>query len=294
MRKISFIFLLLSFYTCSEGDIISFSLDFNDEFSLCGETDLILYKTIENPSQSLSVLIGNLTLDELLEVDDTTNTLELEESGTLNYRSYSNDTPLTNLFCNDVSPSDVVITNDEESDVTVVINTTLTDDEDDGDGISSEIEGLTNDTDEDGIVDYLDEDDDGDNVLTKDENPDPNGDGDLSDAQDTDADGIPDYLDTDDDGDGVNTIDEENDTQNQNPTDDITGTSDVADYLNPEVSSTNTATAYREHTIYYLYEITATLNNVSLNSIYYETLVFGYLTDVSLLSISRTETPDFD
>ena len=45
-------------------------------------------------------------------------------------------------------------------------------------------------------LDYKDSDDDGDNVPTLNEKPDPNDDGDLSDAQDTDGDGIPDYLDT--------------------------------------------------------------------------------------------------
>ena len=55
------------------------------------------------------------------------------------------------------------------------------------------------------------------NILTKNENPDPNGDNDLSDAQDTDGDGTPDYLDADDDGDGVLTRDEESILQNQNP-----------------------------------------------------------------------------
>jgi hypothetical protein len=71
----------------------------------------------------------------------------------------------------------------------------------DNDGILSSLEnydGDTNvkndDTDEDGIPDYLDTDDDGDGTLTKDE--DANGDGNpLND--DTDGDGTPDYLDAD-------------------------------------------------------------------------------------------------
>ncbi len=40
------------------------------------------------------------------------------------------------------------------------------------------------------------------------ENPDPNFDADPIDAQDTDADGIPDYIDTDDDNDGIPTLHE--------------------------------------------------------------------------------------
>ena len=53
------------------------------------------------------------------------------------------------------------------------------------------------DTDGDEIPNYADSDDDGDGTLTKDENPDPNGDGNPVDAIDTDGDNTPDYLDTD-------------------------------------------------------------------------------------------------
>ncbi|KQC33000.1 peptidylprolyl isomerase [Nonlabens sp. YIK11] len=76
----------------------------------------------------------------------------------------------------------------------------------DGDGILSIYEDLdgdkdlmspqfADDTDRDRISNYRDSDDDGDGILTKDENPDPNGDGNPNDALDTDGDGIPDYLD---------------------------------------------------------------------------------------------------
>lgn len=68
------------------------------------------------------------------------------------------------------------------------------DTDDDNDSIRTIFEtGL--DTDNDGTPDYLDVDDDGDGILTSNESPDPNGDGDPSDAFDTDNDGTPDYLD---------------------------------------------------------------------------------------------------
>lgn len=73
--------------------------------------------------------------------------------------------------------------------------------DDDNDSILSSLEtydGDTNvkndDTDGDGIPDYLDVDDDNDGVLTK--NEDANGNGNPLD-DDTDGDGIPDYLDAD-------------------------------------------------------------------------------------------------
>ncbi|MDR7370343.1 gliding motility-associated C-terminal domain-containing protein [Flavobacterium aquidurense] len=64
----------------------------------------------------------------------------------------------------------------------------------DKDGLLDSAEGLTNDTDKDGIPDYLDDDDDGDGILTKDENADPNGNGLPDDAKDSDGNGVPDYL----------------------------------------------------------------------------------------------------
>jgi hypothetical protein len=73
------------------------------------------------------------------------------------------------------------------------------DNDDDGDGVLTQFEavdadGNPVDTDGDLDVDYLDNDDDGDMILTINENPDPNADGDPADALDSNADGVPDYL----------------------------------------------------------------------------------------------------
>lgn len=73
------------------------------------------------------------------------------------------------------------------------------DNDDDGDGVLTQYEekdenGNPIDTDGDGDVNYLDNDDDGDTLLTINENADPNGDGNPDDAVDTDGDGVPDYL----------------------------------------------------------------------------------------------------
>lgn len=109
--------------------------------------------------------------------------------------------------------------------------------DDDGDGVPNAFEDfngdgdITNDdTDGDGTPNYLDNDDDGDGVLTIDEavdengNPvDTDGDGDVDyldndddgdglfsnfETGDTDGNGVPDYLDNDDDGDTILTINE--------------------------------------------------------------------------------------
>lgn len=83
----------------------------------------------------------------------------------------------------------------------------------DNDGLSNKCEDLNNDgdltnddSDNDGIPNYLDPDDDNDGVPTIDEQPDLLGNGLCGNALDTDGDGIPDYLDPDDDGDGILTL----------------------------------------------------------------------------------------
>ncbi len=305
MRKLFFCLLAFSFtflISCSDGDIINVELDFDNEFSACeGVQDLVLYNTKNDPSESLSVIISNYTIDEFLAVGDD-NTFSVTKSGTLNYRTYSNSQLPSNLFCNDIPPSDINIINDYSSSCQAEISTTLT--EDDNDGIPAELEDenldgdnnpATNptDTDGDGLPDYLDADDDGDNVLTKDENPDPNGDGNLSDAQDTDDNGIPDYLEKDDDGDGIDTRDEENDSQDQNPTNDITNSDVGPDYLNKDVATSVTATAYRAHTISKTYLVTLTLTGIDIEILSQDILDFGKLSD-SKTTGTRTVTPAFN
>ena len=291
MRKLLFLFLSLSFIvlnSCDDGDIITVELDFEETFEACeGVSGLVLYKTKEDPSESLSLLISDYSLENIIAVGDD-NTFNESKSATFNYRTYS-DESISDLFCNDIA-ANVTITLDESDSVTAEISTILV--EDDNDGVLADLE-FDGDTDGDGLPDYIDADDDGDNILTANENPDPNGDGDLSDAQDTDGDGTPDYLDKDDDGDGVDTRDEENATQDNNPANDITNSDVGADYLNPAVSITVLATAYREHTITQTYVVTVNITEVSLSFLSQDNLDFGILSDSSL-SDSRKETPEFN
>lgn len=287
---------LLTAFSCDDGDIITVEFDFDDSFSSCG--DLVLYKTKTEPAESMSISFSNLSLEDLLEVEDNDTLVFSTTSNTFNYRTYNNASlPSSGLFCADIPSSEVNITKDyESSDSEATIITVLT--EDDNDGIPAVLEDRNgngdlkdDDTDGDGIPDYLDVDDDGDNVLTKDENPDPNGDGDLSDAQDTDNDGTPDYLDPDDDGDEILTRDEENDTQNQNPKDDITNSDVGADYLNPDIKTSVPATAYRTHTYNQSYKISVYID-ISIRIISQDDYYFGTLDDNQ--SSTVTITPEFN
>lgn len=77
----------------------------------------------------------------------------------------------------------------------------------DGDTVADAFEAA-GDTDNDGLPDVLDDDDDGDGIPTASEGVDANTLGAPVDPRDTDQDGVPDYLDNDDDGDGLLTIHE--------------------------------------------------------------------------------------
>jgi hypothetical protein len=310
MRKLFFVLVAICFLiplSCDDGDVITVEFDFDETFEACGTDGLVFYKTKNDPSESLSVKIAGLNIEDILAVG-TDNVyqqdFQLSTTNVFNYRTYSNtNLPSTGLFCSDIPLSDIKITRDLESTSgKVTIRTTLT--LDDNDGIPAELEDINgngnledDDTDGDGIPNYLDDDDDGDNVPTKTEKPNPNNDNDLSDAQDTDGDGIPDYLDADDDGDGVLTRDEENQNQNENPTDDISDTTvGIADYLNPAVKETKPAKAYREHTKYKTYLVTLKVSNFDLTIISLDVLDFGALNDSAIDSDFKSEkvTPGFN
>lgn len=301
MRYLLFILSVISltFFSCDDGDIIDVELDFGDTFNSCEETDLVLFKTKNTPSESLSIFIADFSIQSVFAVGED-NTFSVTRPGIFNYRFYSNEAINgNNLFCNLIPDSNISITQDFSSPCRVLIETLLI--EDDNDGIPAEFENRdpngdgnfsdAQDTDNDGIPDYLDTDDDGDNVLTANENPDPNQDGSFNDAQDTDADGTPDYLDNDDDGDGIPTRDEESDSQDLNPANDRTNSDIGPDYLNAAVADNTVpkATAFRNHTIQQEFEVTVTVFDISLSILSQDELDFGFLSDDGLTSTRQGE-----
>ena len=313
MRKLSLLLaLLICTSSCDDGDIITVEIEFGDTFFTCGE--LVFYQVKEFPYETLSLRITSpeVTLDDFLQVDDDGNLIADNPfvvgingtSNTFNFRTYNTDA--SSLFCNDVPPSGIQIIEDLSSPSgTATMNVFLT--EDDEDGIPADVEDenldgdndpATNPTDRDGdgIPDYLDFDDDGDNVLTITElelDDDLDGDGDpLTNPRDTDMDGIPDYLDTDDDGDSVLTIDEENDTQDQNPANDRTDPT-IADYLNPVVNSTVPATAYRTHIIDEIFRVELVVTDIEFPTLVQDEFDFGTLIDDERLQSTRLVTPEF-
>jgi len=308
---LSFFVISLLLFSCNDGDIITESLEFGDVYSTCGE--IVFYKIKSDPGETLSyqIVSPTTTLESFFEtVVDPTNpllvnlvnneTISFDINGTnkFNYRTY-NGVPTGNLFCNDVPPSGVDITNDNEATGgTAMFSVVLLEDDNDGIPASVEDENIdgdndpaTNptDTDMDGLPDYLDDDDDGDNVKTVTEQPNYDETNGLALALDTDMDGTPNYLDTDDDNDLVLTINEENESQNQNPADDITFTNLGPDYLTDMVSTSVIASAYSSHQIRQTFTLELIITNLVLPILNQDVLDFGRLNATS----SRTITPSF-
>lgn len=304
---LSVLALSFLFYSCDDGEIITTELTFGNTFEACG--NLVFYKTKTDPAESLSLLVKNpvLSLSDfyvttprtdnpyLVDLVDEQLVVNITGNNSLNYRSYASIPE--NLFCNDIPPANIEVTQDLTSGGKAIFTIDLI--EDDNDGIPAEFEDINgngdledDDTDGDSIPNYLDADDDGDNVLTINEGPNYTVADGLSLALDTDGDGTPDYLDNDDDGDGTLTRDEENATQDQNPTNDISNNTVGPDYLNPLVSSSVPATAYRVHSIKQKFVVTLNLENLTFEVVTQQFLNFGTLNDPST-NKTRTLTPTF-
>jgi len=284
----------ITLLSCNDGDVLVTELHFPETLQYCeGNTDLIIYSIKESPYESLSIKLPIGDKDNFTTINTTDPTTALSTTNTFNYRSYSGDPSA--IFCNSLPPSSpVILSNYTATEGTVLFTTTLI--EDDNDGIPANLEDINNDgnltnddTDNDGIPNYLDSDDDGDNVPTANEKPDPNSDGDISDAQDTDGDSIPDYLDSDDDGDGVITRYE--DTNNDNdPTTDITDPVIGQDYLNDQVTTQTINDIYRDHTKTQNYTCKITIQDATLiHSTTFERLIY----DNNFIGTINTNISDF-
>lgn len=290
--------LLLSLFfiafSCDDGDIITVDLAFDNQYDYCEDDGIIFYKTIDDPSESLSLYINDLTLDELRDFEDVLPDVEatleftktINSTNVFNYRRY-NETTINGaeLFCSAIPPSVNITLDEEDTEGTADFKIVVFEDDNDGIPWEDEDENLdgdnnpaTNptDTDSDGVPNYLDEDDDGDNVYTRDENfDDDSDDNPFTNPLDTDTDGIPNYLDNDDDGDGTPTRDEESINADNNPLNDITNVDVGADYLNDAVNASVPATGYRLHEISRTFTTTITLNNVFFASIDNLEYLFG-------------------
>jgi hypothetical protein len=248
MKKFLYLLFTIIFLTsCSDGDVLEVALDFDQELDLCDQstTTYLVYDIKQNPYESLSLTFPINTTNALIfnpTENPYTSTFNINGSTVrFIYRTYDGNPQ--NLLCQLVpDPNTNILKNYESPSGLVTTETTY--DDDDEDGIPTELEDLNidgddnpetdpTDSDNDGIPNYKDADDDNDNILTKFENPNYTDTDGLINAQDTDGDSIPDYLDDDDDDDGVITRyeDENGDKNPRNDFDETSVTPDIPRYL---------------------------------------------------------------
>lgn len=257
IMKIWFALLSLFFcLSCDDGGIAIESFDF-DQSSLnyCDAPQGYLFYAL-NDAETEAIMAQVLIDPATLLVDGTANLVLNGNTQSVVYRVF--DQSVTQeYFCSAIPPNTPQVIEEftaNSGDVELISVVSY----DDFDGLSLSQEGDLNlDTDVDGLPNFYDFDDDGDNVPTLFELDLVNADGDndpLTNPLDTDSDGLPDYLDPDDDGDGVLTINEDN-NYDLDPTNDVSDLDFGADYLNPEVAVDYSIELYREH----VYEITSAL-----------------------------------
>ena len=261
------LFCCIVLLSCDDGDVLNVQLDFDKELTLCegsASSNYILYDTKNDPSESLTLLFPNNAQAELILYPEDSGSMETMtiNGGSVSffYRTYSGDP--NDYICEDIPDANVSVVNNYEAQ-SGTANFLSTFEDDDNDGVPTALE-FDGDTDGDGIPNYKDNDDDGDNVPTLNEKPDPNNDGDLSDAQDTDGDGVPDYLDTDDDNDGTLTYFEDQ-NNNGNLFDDLATGAAVARFLDDTVFEAFDADFVKENEFTRTFRINVTLENIDLS-----------------------------
>ena len=262
---------------CDDGDVLNIQLDFDKSLTLCGSTNstnYILFDTRNDPFESLMLLFPNNA--QVQTIFNPVNSGDIETMAINNstvrfiYRTYTADP--NNYICQDIPDESVSVNNNYEA-LNGTVNFISTFEDDDNDGVPNALE-FDGDSDGDGIPNYKDSDDDGDNVPTLNEKPDPNDDGDISDAKDTDGDEIPDYLDGDDDNDGTLTrLEDEN--NNGNLFDDSATGATVARFLDDTVSDVYAVTFARANVFIRTYKINVTLEQIDLTILATDNLELG-------------------
>ncbi|OUR99020.1 hypothetical protein A9Q86_13205 [Flavobacteriales bacterium 33_180_T64] len=300
MRQLVYVFLIaLLAVSCDDGDIFEVDLVFDQELERCGDDDsdsYLLYDTKTDPNESLTLKFPVNTntkaifnpIDNLGEpFIQTIN----ESSIAFNYRTYTGDP--NDLICQIIAEPGTSIINDYEaaSGADAIFISTFEDD--DNDGIPSEIEGRgaldenglysnAQDTDGDGLPDYIDEDDDNDNILTAAENHNYDELLGFQNAQNTDldlagGDTTPDYLDNDDDADGILTRNEDEDG-NVSPLNDFdtsAGPNNIPRYLDNAATDEFTQSESLDNEYSRSVTVSVTLEDLNIDILNATTLFLG-------------------
>ncbi len=294
MRKLFFIFIIFSLlFSCNDGEIIV--TDFNFETSNlnnCGGPGAYIFYNINNSLSAESISLILETSDILFFESGTVEYVLNGNTYVVDYRKYDGDIT-DSYFCSNIPPTSPGVSIEYLGASGIALLTTIVT-RDDEDGIEEDPESNL-DTDNDGLLNYFDNDDDGDNVPTVNELGAGFLSGDNEFPLDTDNDGIFDYLDIDDDGDTILTRYEDT-NGDLDPTNDFTGTSDDPDYLTAAITNSNTIDQYRIHSYQITSDIELVINNLVLvngsEEITKETMILGNKSGVIDGTISVT--PDFN
>ena len=294
MRKLFFIFIIFSLlFSCNDGEIIV--TDFNFETSNlnnCGGPGAYIFYNINNSLSAESISLILETSDILFFESGTVEYVLNGNTYVVDYRKYDGDIT-DSYFCSNIPPTNPGVSIEYLGASGIALLTTIVT-RDDEDGIEEDPESNL-DTDNDGLLNYFDNDDDGDNVPTVNELGAGFLSGDNEFPLDTDNDGIFDYLDIDDDGDTILTRYEDA-NGDLDPTNDFTGTSDDPDYLTAAITNSNAIDQYRIHSYQITSDIELVINNLVLvngsEEITKETMILGNKSGVIDGTISVT--PDFN
>ena len=251
LKKIILLHLFVFIFSCDDGDILVTSFEFDDvPLQICEAADentFVFFKINTQFNDAISFNFQSPLFNEREETEEPI-VIDLKEStNALVYRQFNTKIE-PSYYCNNVPDTDIVVTDEfisTEGTASITVENVL---EDDNDNVPTfdddpavdpiEIEDLNgdgdetnDDTDNDGIPNFKDQDDDNDNIPTTAELSNTIA-GDES-YLDTDEDGIPNYRDADDDNDGILTINEDFD-QNGNPRDDDYDGDGIPNYLDTD------------------------------------------------------------
>ncbi len=294
MKRLFFFLIITTlFFSCDDGDIIVTSFNFEESnLDNCGGPGGYVFFSINNSQAAESISLILSTTDILFLESSVQQFVLNGSSNVVNYRKYNDDIS-SSYFCSNIPPTspDVTLEFLGESGI-AELTTIVTKDDEDG----LEEDPLSElDTDGDNLLNFFDEDDDGDNVPTLIELGLDYINGEVEEPLDTDEDGISDYLDEDDDGDGVLTRNEDA-NGDLDPTNDETNPEIGPDYLNAEISITTVIDQYRIHSYSLKSDISLIISDlVLINSdeeIIQETMNMGFKNNV--INTTIIVTPEFN
>lgn len=135
MRKLLLLFTisLLLYYSCDDGDVIEFNLDFSGVLSKCESSDsYVIYDIKSDPYESITLVFPIAGNEHIFRpTEETTGTLTINGSSIkFNYRKYDGD-PENSLICVEIPSTDVTILDDKPAN-SGTVNYTITFEDIDG------------------------------------------------------------------------------------------------------------------------------------------------------------------